>query len=52
MLCVAVRRLYHVTGRKISKFAMYMKAKRMCNEINSKLSLLESRFLKSRLHQT
>lgn len=45
----ATKRLYHMTGRKISKYSMYKKAKRMCSEINSKLSLLESRFLKSRL---
>ncbi|MDP3790580.1 MAG: hypothetical protein Q8R38_00850 [Candidatus Omnitrophota bacterium] len=46
----ATRRLHHISGRKVSKYAMYRKARRMCNEINSKLSFLESKFLKSRLH--
>ncbi len=46
----ATRRLYHMFGRKVSKYVMYKKAKRMCNEINRNMSLLESRFLKSRLH--
>lgn len=46
----ATRRIYHMFGKKISKFVMYRKARRMCGEINSKLSVLESRFVKSRLH--
>jgi hypothetical protein len=46
----ATRRLYHMFGRKVSKYIMYKKAKRMCNEIHRNMSLLESRFLKSRLH--
>lgn len=46
----ATRRLYHMFGKKVSKYMMFKKAKKMCSEINSKLSLLESRFLKSRLH--
>jgi len=45
----ATRRLYHMFGRKVSKYVMYRKAKRMCGEINSKLSILESRFIKNRL---
>jgi hypothetical protein len=39
-----------MAGRKTSKYMMYKKAKRMCNEINSRLSLLEHRFLRSRLN--
>lgn len=46
----STRRLYHMYGKKVSKTVLYKKAKRMCNEINRSISLLESRFLKSRLH--
>lgn len=46
----ATRRLYHMFGKKVSKYVMYKKARKMCNEINRNMSLLESRFLKSRLH--
>lgn len=46
----ATRRLYHVAGKKVSKEAMYRKARKMCNEISRNMSLLESRYLKSRMN--
>lgn len=46
----ATRRLYHMSGKKMSKYAMYRRAKKLCSEINAKLSILESRYLKSRLN--
>ncbi len=46
----ATRRLYHMFGRKVSKYMMYKKARKMCSDINRNISLLESRYLKSRLH--
>ena len=46
----ATRRLYHMFGKKVSKYVLYKKARRLCNEINRNMSTLESRFLKSRLH--
>lgn len=46
----ATRRLYHMCNKKMSKEAIYRKAKKMCNEISRNMSLLESRYLKSRLH--
>lgn len=46
----ATRRLYHVSNKKASKDAMYRKAKKMCNEISRNMSLLESRYLKSRMN--
>ncbi len=48
----ATRRLHHMFGRKVSKYVMYRRAKRMCGEINRNMVLLESRFLKNRLHHT
>ena len=45
----ATRRLYHISNKKASKEAMYRKAKKMCNEISRNMSLLESRYLKSRM---
>jgi hypothetical protein len=36
--------------KKVSKYVLYKKARKLCSEINRNMSLLESRFLKSRLH--
>lgn len=47
---LTTRRLYGIFGKKAARYFMYMKAKRMCNEINRDISFFESRFLKSRLH--
>ena len=47
----ATRRLYHIFGRKVSKFLVCRKAKKLYNEINRDISFVESRYLKSRLHQ-
>lgn len=41
------RRLHNVFGKKISKYFMYRKAKRLFNEINRDMGIFESRFLKS-----
>ena len=46
----ATRRLYHMFGRKVSKYVLYKKAKKLCGEISRDMAVLESRFLKSRLH--
>lgn len=46
----ATRRLYHMSGKKVSKYVLYKKARRMCSEINRNMSLLEARYLRSRLH--
>lgn len=47
----ATRRLYNVFGRKISRFFGYRKAKRLYNEINRDMTSVESRFIRSRMHQ-
>lgn len=44
------RRLYHMFGRKVSKYVMYKKAKRLYNEINRDMTALESKFLKPRFN--
>jgi len=44
------RRLYHIFGRKVSKYFVCRKAKKMYNEINRDMAALESRYLKSRLN--
>lgn len=47
---LATRRLHGIFGKKVSKFLVYRKAKRMYNEINREMEVFESRFLKSRLN--
>jgi len=47
----ATRRLYSIVGKKVSRFFGYRKAKRMYNEINRDMTSVESRFIRSRLHQ-
>ena len=46
----STRRLYNVFGRKIARFMVYRKAKKLYNEINREMNIFESRFLKSRLN--
>lgn len=43
------RRLHNIFGKKVSKYLVYRKAKRMFNEINRDMAFFESRFLRSRL---
>jgi hypothetical protein len=47
---LVTRRLYNVVGRKVSRYLAYKKAKKLCNEINRGMAMLEMRFQKSRLH--
>ena len=42
------RRLYHMIGRKVSKYVMYRKAKRLYSEINRDMHNFESKFIRSR----
>lgn len=44
---ISTRRLYHI-GRKISKYFLYKKAKRLYNEISRDLEYVESKVLKAR----
>ena len=44
------RRLYHVFGKKVSKYFMYKKAKKMYNEINRDMSTFEAKFLRTRFN--
>lgn len=46
------RRSHHMLGKKVSKYFIYRKAKRMFNDINREMAFFESRFLKSRLNHT
>jgi len=46
----ATRRFYNAFGKKISRYLTYRKAKKMSSEISRDIASLESRFLKSRLH--
>ncbi len=46
----ATRRLYHIVGKKISKYLSYRKAKRIYNEINRDMAAVELRFVRSKLH--
>lgn len=46
----ATRRLYHMFGKKVSKYVMYRKARKLCNDISRNMSMFESRYMKSRLH--
>ena len=48
---IATRRLYNVVGKKVSRFFEYKKAKKLYNEINRDMTSVESRFIRSRLHQ-
>lgn len=48
---IATRRLYNVVGKKVSRFFEYRKAKKLYNEINRDMTSVESRFIRSRLHQ-
>ncbi len=40
----------HMSGRRVSKYMMYKKARRMYHDISSRLTYLENRFLKNRHH--
>ena len=44
----ATRRLYHIIGKKVSKFVTYRKAKKLFNEISRDIGSIESRFIRSR----
>ena len=41
-------KLYHMFGKKVSKYLMYRRAKRLFSEINRDISVVEARSLKSR----
>ncbi|MBI5144243.1 MAG: hypothetical protein HZA30_04170 [Candidatus Omnitrophica bacterium] len=47
---LSTRRLHGAIGKKVSRYFMYRKAKRMYNDINREMTFFESRFLKSRLN--
>jgi len=47
---LATRRLYHVIGKKVSKFVAYRRAKRLYNEINRDMAFFESKYLRNRMH--
>ena len=42
------RRLYHIVGRKISKYFLYRRAKRLYNEITRDLAFVETKILRAR----
>jgi hypothetical protein len=46
---LATRRLHDTFGRKVSRYMSYRKAKKMYNEITREMTLLEARYLKSRM---
>jgi len=46
---IATRRLYNEFGKKVSKYLLYRREKKLYNEINREMSIFESRFMKSKL---
>lgn len=46
---IATRRLYHIFGKKVSRYLVCKRAKKLYNEINRDMSFFESKFIKSRL---
>lgn len=42
------RRLYHIFGKKIARYFLYKRAKRLYNEINRGLSVMESKMIRLR----
>lgn len=46
---LTTRRLHNTFGKKVSRYLSYRKAKRLCNEINRGVMLLEARYLKSKM---
>ena len=47
---LTTRRLHNVFGKKVVRFFMYKKAKKLCSEISRDMAFFEGRFLKSRAH--
>ncbi len=47
---LTTRRNGNVFGKKVVKFFMYHKAKKLCSVINRDMAFFESRFLKGRAH--
>lgn len=50
MTYVSTRRFYNEFGRRMARFFLYRKARRLYKQINREISVIESRFVKSRLH--
>jgi hypothetical protein len=48
---LATRRLHDTFAKKVSKYLVYRKAKRMYNEINKGMMLFEARYLRSKMSQ-
>jgi len=44
------KRFHDSLGRRISRFFIYMKAKRMYDVITRDIAFFEARFLKSKMH--
>ena len=47
---LVTRRQHNMFGKKVMRFFMYKKAKRLCSMLNKDLAFFESRFLKTRAH--
>jgi len=47
---LTTRRNGNIFGRKIVKFFMYHKAKRLCSSITRDMAFFELRFLRNRAH--
>ncbi len=46
----ASNRLQNSISRKLEKFLVCRRAKRLCNEISREMAFFESKFVKPRLH--
>ncbi len=47
---LTTRRLHNIFGKKVVRFFLYKKAKRLCSAINRDMAFFEARFLKTRAH--
>jgi len=47
---ITTRRLPNIVGKKVMRYFMFKKAKRLCSTINRDMAFFEARFLRERAH--
>ena len=47
---LTTRRLNNIFGKKVMRYFMYKKAKKLCSMINRDMAFFEARFLRARAH--